>query len=191
MIIALGHRAGTGKNTVGEYIYNWLKTDYPELKVGIGSFASPMKDIASVIYSWAGLRDAKYYEKYYQEREVIFPLIGKSPRQIWIEFGNYMRSIYPATWIKFAIQSAQAYDIYIITDARYPNELDAIAQDDARNLKYKITRDNLVKRTDIADCAADGYQDWDGVIENNATIADLYNSMSVIKDRIRRRLNLK
>src|ERR1035437_10155397 len=125
MIIGLGHRCGVGKNTIGEYLAKYLQS--AGYNVGVRSYADELKRHCHELYSWAGLKPASYYEENYQLKEVVLPLIGKSPRQIWIEFGTTVcRAIYKDTWIKAAFSSGKDFDILILTDARFPNELDAI-----------------------------------------------------------------
>ncbi len=187
MIIGLGHKAGTGKNTAGEFLFNWLAICHLEISVKLVSFASPLKSVAFQMYGWAGLQSGEYYETNYQEKEVSLPAIGKSPRQVWIELGNYARQIYPETWVRMAL--AARCDVLIITDARYPNELAAIKA--ANGLNVKIERDSAPKRSDIADCAADGFDAWDFVIQNNADLATFYDNLEPLKEHLTQRLNLK
>lgn len=169
MIIGLGHRRGVGKNTVGEILKQELEKD--NLRVQLVSFASVLKDVAHQMYAWGGLRSADFYEKNYQLKEVVLPEIGKSPRTIWIEVGNKMRDIHPATWINNALYGANKFDVTIFTDARYPNELNAIQA--VNGLVFKVYRVHAQKYNDIADSAAETWINWNGMICNDGTVEQL------------------
>ena len=79
----------------------------------------------------------------------------------------------------------------IITDVRFPNELEAIKKHNG--ITIRINR-GLVERTGkmiqepehISENALDNYNDWDYVIENNGTIEELIEQVKkiLIKEEI-------
>ncbi len=167
MLIGLGHRRGVGKNTIAELMKRHFERN--GYGVSLVSFASKLKSIAYDLYSWGGLQTEAYYEKYYDEKEKILPRLGKSPRTIWIEIGNKMRDVHPMTWVKAGLK--RQADVTIITDARYPNELDAIKEDGG--LVIKVLNVNVPEHNDVADSAAKDYKNWDYVLFNSGTQAQL------------------
>jgi len=167
-IITFGYKKGVGKSTAAKFLTTYLRLQGNTTKSV--SFASKLKDIAHQLYKWGGLQRGVYYETNYQEKEVVLPLIGKSPRQIWIELGNKVREIHPDTWIQCALQP-NGIDYIIITDLRFPNEAKAIKEADGKLVK--INRPNIPTGTDPAEIELDNWNDWDEVINNTGSLKDL------------------
>jgi thymidylate kinase len=163
MIIGLGHRRGVGKNTVAGIMKNHF--EHKGHTVALVSFASKLKEIAYDLYSWGGMQSEAYYEQNYAEKEKMLYRLGKSPRTIWIELGNKMREIHPETWVKAAL--TRKADVTIMTDARYPNELEAIK--DAQGLLIKVTNANVKMHDDVADSAAKEFKGWDYYVDNSSS----------------------
>jgi len=186
LFIGLGHRKRTGKDTFasmlsGELMYN------KGLRVAIRSFARPLKVQAAQIYGWAGLEVPEVYEQKATEylREVTLPAIGKTPREIWIEFGMKMREIYPDTWLDILLKDENNidYDVIIIPDTRFPNECTGIL--DHNGLLYRILNDRVEVSDDRADNALVGHEAvWTGDINNNSTLRGLADQARNLADEI-------
>ncbi len=175
LFIGLGHRKRTGKDTFASMLAGELGINLG-LRVGIKSFARPLKVQAAAIYGWAGLQSPEVYEQKATEylREVTLPAIGKTPREVWIEFGMKMREIYPDTWLDILLKNEDNidYDVIIIPDTRFPNECQGIL--DHNGLLYRVVNDRIAFSDDRADNALVGFEDyWTGDINNNGTLGDL------------------
>ncbi len=171
-IIAFGHRKSVGKSTASKLLDTHIRVTYPKLKVKHSSFAGKLKDVAFQMFGWAGLMRDVYYETHYEEKEVVLPLIGKSPRDIWIEVGNKMREISPDVWLKNAIACPKC-DIIIISDLRFTNE--AFYIKNAGGLVVKVKRPGLRLGSDQAEVDLLSYTQWDAIIENDGTL-DEFNT---------------
>ena len=169
-IIAFGHQKSVGKSTAAKFLDTHIRTTYPKLKVKHSSFAGKLKDVAFQMFGWAGLQRGIYYETHYQEKEYILPLIGKSPRDIWIAVGNKMRQIDERVWLKNAIACPNC-DIIIISDLRFKNEADYIDVNGGVNVKIK--RPGIDVGTDDAETSLLGYKRWHYHIINDGTLAAL------------------
>ncbi len=66
---------------------------------------------------------------------------------------------------------------WIITDVRFPNEAKAIK--DRGGLLIRVNRGNLTPSNHISETALDDYNDWDCVIYNNGSIADLVEAVEL------------
>lgn len=166
-IIAFCYKKGTGKDTLGKFLMTALRIQAPGVKVQHVSFAAKLKDISFQLYAWAGLKQGVYYETGRNKKEVILPLIGKTPREIWIGVGNKMREFYPDTWIDYAIKGVKA-DIVVITDCGFINEAAAIRE--AGGLLCKINRDGLPQGTDAREVELNSWRDWNFVVNNDSTL---------------------
>lgn len=171
LIVAFGHRKRTGKDTAAGLLQTHLFKLKPTLKVCQVSFATKLKEVAYDLFKWGGLQPGSFYEvaENAHLREVVLPLLGKTPRQIWIEVGNLMRQVHPEVWIKNALFVDA--DVIIVRDMRYLNEAGEISGRDG--LRYKMIRDSAPVSNDVADSALDEYTDWTDLIYNNGDIADL------------------
>jgi hypothetical protein len=172
LIVAFGHRKRTGKDTAAGLLQAHLNRLSP-LKVQQVSFATKLKEISYELFKWGGLQPGPFYEIEANAhlREVVLPLLGKTPRQIWIEVGNLMRQVHPEVWIKNALWADADTDVIIVRDMRYFNEAGEV--ESQQGLRYKMIRDSAPVSNDVADCNLDTYDRWTELIYNNGSLADL------------------
>lgn len=180
-IIAFAYRKGVGKDTIGKFIMTHLRCKAPGLKIQHISFADKLKDVCFQLYGWAGLERGIYYETHRDKKEEVLPLIGKSPREIWIGVGNKLREFYQNTWLDFALKGVDA-DIIITTDCGFRNE--ALAVRDAGGWLCKIERDGLPQGTDAREVELDNWSDWNYIVNNNSTLEHLNDVAEKIAGRL-------
>ncbi len=163
MIIGLGHTKRVGKTYFAKFLREELQ---PHCHVEVTAFATKLKQICHELYGWAGLRDEAFYESGSGAslREVVLPEIGKSPRQIWIDFGTpaVREQVYEPTWRDYVLRQPPKCDVCIITDVRFPNEAQGIK--DSGGWLIKIERPGFEPGLDVADQALVGYTGWDKII---------------------------
>lgn len=162
MIIALGHKKHTGKDSTA----NCILEHFPEYKPKKLSFALPLKQTCYNLLGWTGLRSPEYYETLPHEKATIIPVLGKSARDIWIEVGIFFRGIHPDIWVHPAIQAAKRERIAIITDLRFPNEARLLKE--AGAILIKVVRPQVKPSDDAADIALDGFDGWDYTFTNKS-----------------------
>ena len=169
MIVAFGHKKGVGKNTAAKFLNTYLRCE-TSFCTQQASFADKLKEIAYQLYSWSGLKPGIFYETHRYKKEVKLPKLDLSPREIWIQIGNKLREIYPATWINYLIKNNKSNQILIISDLRFINEAKAIQ--DTGGLLIKINRD-VPRGFDSAEIDLDNWTNWNLIIDNNGTFEDL------------------
>jgi len=180
-IIALCYKKGVGKNTLGKFIMTHLRCKSPGTMVKHISFAGKLKDICFQLYGWAGLERGVYYESYRDKKEEILPLLGCTPREIWIGFGNKVREHRENTWLDYAFKGESA-DIGVLTDCGFWNEATAVKE--AGGMLCRIDRDGLPQGTDAREVELDGCDDSDYIVHNNSTFEYLHNIAEKIADRL-------
>lgn len=171
-IFGFGHRSRVGKDTVAGFLAGHIRQTTRNKLVVKTSFATKLKAMTHDLYGWAGLQEADFYERPENEhlRNVKLPEIGKTPVEIWIEFGTTVgRSIYMDTWIKYPLN--KKFDFLIIPDVRFPNEIIEIRK--AGGIVYKVENPNVPHRDSVADNALANYTAWNGIIENTGDLKAL------------------
>ena len=184
LIVGLGHRKRVGKDTFGQLLRTSLeRCGYRVFRI---SFAYYMKETAWKLLSHIGLGDSNYYEENPVYKEIPLPLVGKTPRQIWIEYGNAMRVIYPNIWVdrvRSFIDNIDAFPsfgsfilgrkpvAFVITDVRFPNEADAIRQ--WGGSLAVVRRRAAPVANDPAETSLEWYDGWEWIVDNNGTLEHL------------------
>lgn len=169
-IFAFGHKKFVGKDTFVRFVCEILRKR-TKLTIQRAGFADKLKATTHLLYAWAGHQDPSYYEHNPKHKNDMLLPLGKTVRDLWIEFGNHCRQYDENIWVNPLLKHHQA-DILFITDLRYPNEVEQIKN--AGGNIIKIENNNVVKTDDVADCALDHFTDWDDVITNNETLKELY-----------------
>lgn len=166
-IIAFGHRKRVGKDTCAKFAMSEIKIRYPKVRIKKVGFADKVKDIAHQLYGWAGLKGADYYEQHEEEREIVLPAIGKTPRQVWIGVGNGIRSAvgYDGTWFDYVINTYKDLDYLIISDLRFVGEAEAIRK--VGGILVRVDCPWSPKVEDGADEALAAYNHWTTEIVNH------------------------
>jgi hypothetical protein len=175
-IIAFGHRRRMGKDNSVSFCSRILRTQWQWEKpadIRTASFAKALKDFCYQAYGWAGLMLGEYYEMSDNAhlKETILPIIGKSPRDIWIEVGNHLREVYAYTWIDLVLNTNKQCDVLLISDLRYPNEAERIKA--SGGTLIKINRPGVEYHNDVADTALADFNQWDHIIDNDGSLNDL------------------
>ncbi len=184
LFIAFGHRKRVGKDTAGRFLCSDLRIAKRNSNIQVASFATKLKDVCFQLYGWAGLMPGEFYDEPQNEhlKDVVLPLLGKTPRRVWIEMGTHVgRTIFGDTWTEYLFRNTKC-DVCIIRDMRFPNEADQVL---ARGgLVYRIDRADAPNDSDEADDPLANYDKWSGIIENNGTLGDFNRHIIGIGKRI-------
>lgn len=166
-VVALTGAAGSGKSTAADYLIR--HHGYERVK-----FAGPLKDMMRAI----GLGDEQIEGGEKEEPNNL--LCGKTPRYamqtLGTEWGrNCMGDDF---WVKLWRSRAAQHSRVVVDDLRFPNEAEAV-----RSLGGVIVK--LEGRGGIAGGheSEKGCGTWDGVVENDGCVTDLYAG---VEEAIRR-----
>ncbi len=181
-IIAFGHRKGVGKDTAARFLmsyYRTLKKGSNIQKVGL---ADKVKDICYQLYSWAGIKDKEFYDEFPKSKEIVLPLMGKSPRQIWIEMGTLVaQEVCKNTWVDYVNHHYKA-DVLIISDLRFLHEANLLLK--AGGYLFKINRIGYPRSPDMADDPLEDYDKWTEILNiNEGDLVSLNREVIRITDR--------
>lgn len=170
-IFAFGHKKQVGKDTFVKFVIEILRKRNQKLNIQRVGFADKLKATCHMLYEWAGHKSPSYYEHTEGSKNEKLLMLGKTVRQLWIDFGNHARTFDQDIWINPLLKK-EFCDVLFITDLRYPNEAKLILQNGGTLVK--IDNKNVVPTDDVADCALDGWTDWTEVINNDGNLSDLY-----------------
>lgn len=174
--IAFGHRQRVGKDSASKFLVSYIKTCGFEKELKRGIFARELKYQCHLMFGWDGLEDLDYYDRPENEhkRDIPLPNVGKTPRDIWIEYGMKMREIYEDIWVDLTFHNADC-DVLVISDLRFPNEVRRVR--DYGGMVIRIDRPSVPISTDKADNALRGFDDWDYVITNDKDLKEFFRSV--------------
>jgi hypothetical protein len=162
-IVAFGHRAQTGKDTLAGFMATLLRLTNRRVNVQVAGFADELKDFCYKMYAWSGLKRKEHYEKNPGDKNVVLS-DGKTVRQLWIEVGNHMRQYDPDVWVRALLTRPQV-DILLVKDLRFPNEFNMVKELGGHCVK--VIRDNVPVLNDEADTALASQEEWDLIVDNN------------------------
>ena len=143
-------KARSGKDTAAEMI---LK----EYQVRTFAFADDVKTIAYKHFGWHGEKD-ELGRKLLQD-------IGTTGR-------NYNRDIWVSKVVDKIQECSSDNQLAVVTDTRYPNEIQRIKHEFSDVVTVRITRDSVEKLKHPSETALDQWTDWDYLVENNGSLEE-------------------
>ena len=201
MLIGLGYKKRSGKDTVGTMLSNMYGFQ-------ILSFAQPLKELCSLmvekykgsrtfteyaaqVSAWAdryGLHKKHYiYDKILNmdiPSEWFVPDESGKYRELLQKVGTeVIRNSYsPTFWIGALTLQMSKYKDCVITDVRFPNEKDFV---EGRGYAVLVDRDTGLQDTHCSEKALDGAE-WSYIIDNNGDkgmlreqVSDLYGELLI------------
>ena len=163
LIVIFSGKARSGKDTAMNIIREKYEKD--NKKVINLQFSSYIKEYAKRISNWDGTDETK-------------------PRELLQELGTDIirNKIDKYFFINRIIDDIKVYsyffDIIMISDARFPEEIDAVKKQFKNTISIHINRPNNDTLTDrqkvhITETALDNYSNYDYIVNNDGTIEDL------------------
>ena len=159
-VIMICGKARSGKDTLADFLISRLKDKKP-CKVQIGQY---IEYYAMKYFGWDGEEETK-------------------PRDLLIHLGTDIirNKIDPNFHINRLVQDLEVlsyfYDTFIVSDVRFPVEIEKVKEKYDDVVTIKISRDseelNQSQKSNITETALDNYTDYDYVIDNNGTLEEL------------------
>lgn len=158
ILIALGHRSRTGKDTIAKHLKRIIKQNQRLKSVEICGFADTLKQYCYKEYKTRPPEDYETNPEYRTE-----PIEGyNNVVELWCKVGDGFRMVYPDYWVDKLFENVKS-DIIIIKDLRYLNELETIKN--KNGMCFKINR-NVPHFDTPADNALKDFNQWDGEYDN-------------------------
>lgn len=182
-IIGFGSTAQVGKDTAAEY----LEKKFPG-RVKRVSFADKVKEVSMELYDLT--REQCYGPK--EIKEKVDPRYGKSPRELMQRVGDKLRKLISETiWIDVVFDKtipeylAEGYNVFVVSDVRYPNEGNKVLQE--KGTLVKIVRDaggTSVGADHPSETSMKDYKEFDFIIENNGSLEEYFKKLDRLMEEI-------
>ena len=166
-LIGLTGRARSGKDTVAHHLNE--NNSYSSY-----AFAQPMKQACKIMFNWS--------EQHVNGdlKEVVDPLFGISPRvamqRLGTEFGR--ETINKSMWLLRAQTEIDSKLNLVITDVRFNNEAELIKENGGIVIEIRRNDREAVSEHKSENGIDESLVDF--VVENNGTIACLYDRIDTI-----------
>lgn len=173
MLVGICGKAGAGKDTIGDYLID----KYGFKKIAL---ADPIKRLVKDVFV---LDDHTVYDRVAREQQLEnWPdwTVRKLLQFIGTEL--FRENIDDAVWVKslwYRIQADKETN-YVVTDIRFPNELQFFKDNDADGdfVCLKVIREGQDGNVGISGHASEAYDlQGDQEIDNNGSYEDLYNKI--------------
>ena len=168
-IIMISGKARSGKDTLADFLIQALEEAQKKpCKVQVSQY---IKYYAMKYFGWDGEEETK-------------------PRDLLIHLGTDIirNKIDPNFHINRLVQDIEVlsyfYDTFIVSDVRFPVEIEKVKEKYNDVITVKIERDSEEltdsQKANITETALDDFNDYDIVIDNNGTLEDLKNKVPEI-----------
>jgi len=178
-IYGLGYKRGSGKDTVADMI---VEAQVPETKVIRIAFADTLKEACKSLF---GFSHGQVYDQ--EKKEQVDHRWGVTPRQAlqWVGTDCIRNNLHPSFWVMAArnriigeIGDTEGPVCVVVTDVRFPNEVDAIHEwgGDVWNVRRQSVIDaerSAPHAPHRSETALDDWVEWEFVLENDGSLDDL------------------
>jgi hypothetical protein len=170
-IIGIAGKIGSGKDTLADFIIKELELQ--NKKTERRFFANLLKEMHKQLTGFGGWTQ--------EEKNVYLDEVGFTVGEGLQKIGDGLRQLYhPLIWIISALRNLPDDAVTIVTDVRYPNEVDYIKQAGGAVIRLegdpaKIRENSKRDLNHSSEIALDDYRDWDVLYENNKGFTELEN----------------
>ena len=170
-IIMISGKARSGKDTLADFLFKEFEEKEKPCRVQISQY---IKYYAQKYFGWDGEEESK-------------------PRDLLNYLGTEIirNKINPDFHINRLIEDIEVlsyfYDVFIISDVRFPEEIKKVKEKYDNVITIRINRDsnelNSNQKSNITETALDEYEDYDYFIDNNKTLEALKEkALSIFKE---------
>jgi hypothetical protein len=191
MIISVTGKIGSGKDTIADIIMQCTPYHNWEVK----KFAGKLKDIAEIL---SGVPKINFEDQEFKKQDMD-PEWGMTYRDLLQRLGTEaMRNgLHKNVWVNALFADYKSGPLFpdvpaelhaqlpnwLITDTRFPNELEAVK--DLNGIAIKVVREtgNTIGTTHASETALDDYTEWDYVVDNNGSFEELKTQIFSILEK--------
>ena len=174
MIISITGKIGSGKDTIADIIMQYTPYHDWEIK----KFAGKLKVIAEIL---SGVPKINFEDQEFKKQDM-GPEWGMTYRDLLQKLGTEaMRNgLHENVWVNALMSNYQTELNWIITDTRFPNEIDACVNLGAITILVQRDSSNPAGTAHASETALDRYDQWDYIIDNTGSIQNLRRKVQEI-----------
>jgi len=167
-IILIGGKAGSGKDTVAEFLVN--NCNFTQF-----AYANALKDYVSVSFN---INRQLFDTQEGKMSEIIVNNRKTTPRQMLIDVSLEKKKENPLIWIQKVIESIKICDNkqVVISDFRFPEEYTELIKIFDNVITIQIKRNEALNIDDHSERALNNFK-FDYIIYNNSSKEDLYKKV--------------
>lgn len=177
MIIVLAGKARSGKDTFASFLKENLNKELTVNKFYTCAFANGLKNKLIKDFD---LTEEQVFGSLKDVPDLRYPKDRSegcwAPREFLQEVGQFYRKFKSTYWIDYLMKDVLETDNVIITDARFPLEIDTIKNSYDKVISIlisRINRDAMINSNHSSETSLDNYCGYDFIVENNGTLKEL------------------
>lgn len=193
MILAIGHEAGTGKDTFSMFLYDWLRAHGPRnLNIVRQGFVTNLYEMCALFYGWAGFQRRDYYDQFPSEKDKVLPGVGKKVWEILEDVSDKLTEYDKNIFYDSVVKTTKGIHLKIIPDLRRPLEFDQLKRDGAYLLR--VAKTGYTSNRKFCQYLLPYEHRWDKTILNDSTLLSLRDQANefakdVVLPRILKEMN--
>jgi len=180
MIISISGKIGSGKDTIAEII----KEKMPAAGWEVKKFAGKLKEVATLLTSIPvdKFEDQSFKQTTLPEQWNNAEDDPMTVRDLLQRLGTeaMRRGLHENVWVNALFSDYQNNSNWIITDTRFPNEIDACVNRKAITILVQRDSGNHVGTAHASETALDHYDQWDYIIDNTGSMENLRRKVDEI-----------
>jgi hypothetical protein len=180
MIISISGKIGSGKDTIAEII----KQEMPAAGWEVKKFAGKLKEIATLLTSIpvTQFEDQSFKQTLLPEQWNDANGNAMTVRDLLQRLGTEaMRSgLHENVWVNALMSDLEPNSNWIITDTRFPNEIDACVHHGAITILVQRDLSTTPLCAHASETALDQYDQWDYIINNTGSMQNLRRKVGEI-----------
>lgn len=180
MIISISGKIGSGKDTIAEII----KEKMPEAGWEVKKFAGKLKEVATLLTS---IPVDKFEDQSF--KQTLLPSEwndatgdAMTVRDLLQKLGTeaMRHGLHNNVWVNALFSEFKTDLNWIITDTRFPNEIDACVNRGAITILVQRDSGNHIGTAHASETALDDYNQWDYIIDNTGSVENLRRKVGEI-----------
>ena len=180
MIISISGKIGSGKDTIAEII----KEKMPAAGWEVKKFAGKLKEVATLLTSIpiTQFEDQSFKQTSLPSEWNNATGDAMTVRDLLQKLGTEaMRNgLHENVWVNALFSDYQNNSNWIVTDTRFPNEIDACVHRGAICIKVVRDSGNHIGTAHASETALDDYNQWDYIVDNTGSVENLRRKVDEI-----------
>lgn len=186
MIISITGKIGSGKDTIADIIMQYTPYHNWEIK----KYAGKLKDIAEIL---SGVPKINFEDQEFKKQDMgaewemtyrdLLQKLGTEAMRNGLHKNVWVNALFADYKGQQNADGSFSHPNWLITDTRFPNELEAAKTHNGITIKVVRESGNTIGTTHTSETALDDYTKWDYIVDNNGSLEDLKTQVLSILEK--------